>query len=213
MSYKIDLGQWGGIFAVPHSVVDNHIKLAGESQLKTLLYLLRYSGEDIDDSRLSKALNISAEEAANSVEFWIERGLIRSDNGALTPKGSEKANLSTVPAVLSEPEPPKKRATAPSRAQRPDPAFVSQRLVEDPLLSGLLEEAERTLKKPLSPGDTATLVMLYDTFGLPCDVIVLLMNALAECYHLGDGCLKNDALAISWWQKAANNTATTVSPN
>ena len=180
MSYKIDLGQWGGIFAVPHSVVDNHIKLAGEAQLKTLLYLLRHSGEDIDDTRLSKALNISADEVANAVEFWIERGLIRSDGEALTPQGSEKPTQPTATAALSEPEPPKKRATAPSRAQRPDPAFVSRRLSEDPLLAGLLEEAQRVLKKPLSSGDTATLVMLYDTFGLPCDVIAMLMNHLAE---------------------------------
>lgn len=180
MSYKIDLGQWGGIFAVPHSVVDNHIKLAGETQLKTLLYLLRYSGEEIDDTRLAKALNISADEAANAVEFWVERGLIRSDNGSLTPKGSEKSEQSAHPAALTEPEPPKKRATAPSRAQRPDSAFVVKRLNEDPLLAGLLEEAQRVLKKTLSPGDTATLVMLYDTFGLPCDVIAMLMNYLAQ---------------------------------
>lgn len=196
MSYKIDLGQWGGIFAVPHSVVDNHIKLAGESQLKTLLYLLRHSGEDIDDSMLSEALNISADEAANAVDFWIERGLIRSENGSLTPKGSDKPVQSAPPAALSKPEPPKKRSTAPSRAQRPDPAFVARRLNEDPLLAGLLQEAQRTLKKPLSHGDTATLVMLYDTFGLPCDVIAMLMNHLAQS---GNADMRTiERVAIRW---------------
>lgn len=196
MSYKIDLGQWGGIFAVPNSVVDNHIKLAGEAQLKTLLYLLRHSGEDIDDSVLSEALKISADEAANAVDFWIERGLIRSDNGSLTPKGSEKPIQSAPPAASLEPEPPKKRSTAPSRAQRPDPAFVARRLNEDPLLAGLLQEAQRTLKKPLSHGDTATLVMLYDTFGLPCDVIAMLMNHLAES---GNANMRNiERVGIRW---------------
>ena len=126
MSYKIDLGQWGGIFAVPNSVVDNHIKLAGESQLKTLLYLLRHSGEDIDDSVLSEALNISADEAANAVDFWIERGLIRSENGLLTPKGSEKPIQSAPPAASSEPEPSKKRSTAPSRGTETRSAVCSK---------------------------------------------------------------------------------------
>ena len=50
MSYTIDLGQWNSIFAVPASVVDNHIKLATEAQLKVLLYILRNSGTELDEA-------------------------------------------------------------------------------------------------------------------------------------------------------------------
>ena len=39
MAYRINLGQWNTIFAVPACVVDSHIKLATEAQLKVLLYL------------------------------------------------------------------------------------------------------------------------------------------------------------------------------
>lgn len=34
MNYKMNLGAWNSIFAVPCSVVDEHIKLAGAAQLK-----------------------------------------------------------------------------------------------------------------------------------------------------------------------------------
>ena len=44
MSYHINLGQWNSVFAVPASLVDQHIKLASEAQLKVLLYILRHSG-------------------------------------------------------------------------------------------------------------------------------------------------------------------------
>ena len=45
MSYKIDLGAWGSIFAVPTALVDSHIKLASGAQLKVLLYILRNNWE------------------------------------------------------------------------------------------------------------------------------------------------------------------------
>ena len=76
MSYTIDLGQWNSIFAVPASVVDNHIKLATEAQLKVLLYILRNSGTELDDDRISSALHIDPAEVKNAVDFWTERGLI-----------------------------------------------------------------------------------------------------------------------------------------
>lgn len=179
MSYQINLGQWKSIFAVPSSVVDQHIKIATEAQLKVLLYLLRHSDKEIGEESLCEALRLSKDEAANAVSFWIERKLLTVSSGALIPteESDRSATANTVEAVE---EKPKKPRTTISRARRPDPAFVAKLLKEDSYLAGLLEEAQTVLKKPLSPGDTATLVMLYDTFGLPCEVIAILLNYLAE---------------------------------
>lgn len=178
MPYHINLGQWNSVFAVPASVVDRHIKLATEPQLKVLLYLLRHSGEHIDDSVLSEALRISPEEVANAISFWVERELIVSGSDALIPPDT---GTPVAPSPVPEKEAQKSRThTAVSRAQRPDSMFVAKLLQEDPYLAGLLEEAQTVLKKPLSPGDTATLVMLYDTFGLPCEVIAMMIHYLAS---------------------------------
>ena len=179
MSYQINLGQWKSVFAVPSSLVDIHIKIASEAQLKVLLYLLRHSDEDLSAEQLSAALRLSAEEAENAVEFWIERGLLVKCGSVLTPGAPAEQPSAPKPAKV-EPEKPSKPHTTLSRAQRPDPMFVAKLLKEDACLAGLLEEAQTVLKKPLSPGDTATLVMLYDTFGLPCEVIALLLNYLAS---------------------------------
>lgn len=179
MYYQIDLGQWKSVFAVPASVVDLHIKIASEAQLKVLLYLLRHSDEELTDETLSQALRLSAEEVKNSVGFWIERGLLAVGDDTLTPSVS---SAKTDPPKRSETDTvtPKKPHTTVSRAHRPDTAFVSKLLKEDKNLAGLLEEAQTVMKKPLSPGDTSTLVMLYDSFGLPCEVIALMMNYLAS---------------------------------
>ena len=178
MSYQINLGQWKSVFAVPSSLVDQHIKIASEAQLKVILYLLRHSEEEISDEQLSKALRLSVEEVNNAVAFWIERELLMKQDQTLTPATAPQPETPAV--TTAEAEKPKKVHTAVSRARRPDSMFVSKLLKENPYLAGLLEEAQTVMKKPLSSGDTATLVMLYDSFGLPCEVIAMLLNYLAS---------------------------------
>lgn len=180
MTFSINLGVWGSVFAVPACVVDKHIKLASEAQLKVLLYILRHAEDENSADTLCAALKLSREEAENALSFWVERGVLTESNGVLEPaKATEKA-VSTEPVIPKPPEPVKKSHTTVSRARRPDSQFVAKLLKEDALLAGLLEEAQTVLKKPLSSGDTATLVMLYDTFGLPCEVIAMMMNYLAS---------------------------------
>ena len=182
MSYQITLGQWKSVFAVPSSVVDQHIKIASEAQLKALLYLLRHSDEELTDEQLAASLRLSEDEVRNAVDFWVERGLLSNNDNFLSP--STSSALEQTVAVAAQPqvdeEKPQKQHTAISRAQRPDPMFVSKLLQEDADLAGLMEEAQTVLQKPLSSGDTGTLVMLYDSFGLPCAVIALLLNYLAS---------------------------------
>jgi DnaD/phage-associated family protein len=183
MNYQINLGQWNMLFAVPSSVVDRHLKLASEAQLKVLLYILRHAGEGIDAAAIAAAVGIAPSEVDNAVSFWIERGLVRSGDDMLLPaedQPSSKAVQSppTDDAPEQKTEPPKR--TAVSRAVRPDTAFVTRRIGEDSVLAGLMEEAQSVLAKPLSPADAATLVMLHDTFGLPCAVLAMLLNYAAS---------------------------------
>lgn len=181
MPYQINLGQWKSVFAVPSSVVDQHIKIASESQLKVLLYLLRHSDKYLSDEQLSAALRLSEEEIRNAVDFWIERELLsKNDNVLVPPDTAQEQTIKPQAQHIAETEPAPKSHTAVSRPRRPDPAFVAKLLQEDKNLAGLMEEAQTVLQKPLSPGDTSTLVMLYDSFGIPCSVIALLLHYLAS---------------------------------
>ena len=206
MSYSIDLGQWNSIFAVPSAVVDKHIKLASEAQLKVLLYILRHSGETVDAETMERSLGISADEIRNAVDFWTERGLVKDSGTVLSPAEgvSATSDVKDAPAESeAKAEEPKKR-TALSRAVRPDSAFVSRLLAEDKSLVGLLEEAQSVMGKPLSSGDTATLVMLYDSFGLPCDVIAMLLNYTSS---IGSANMRTvERIGINW---ADNGVLTT----
>ena len=58
--------------------------------------------------------------------------------------------------------------------------------------------------KPISNGDTATLVMLHDTDGLPCDVLLMLIQ---YCHSIGkDNMRYIEKMAVGW----ASEEITTV---
>ena len=194
MSYKINLGVWGSVFAVPTALVDSHLKIATESQLKVLLYILRNSEKDNTADSISKALSVHPDEVKNAVDFWIERSVITSTDDCLSvaqPRddSTDKNNTETESVTKQKPR-------AMSRAQRPDPMFVAQRLTQDSSLAMLMDEAQIALSKPLSSGDTATLVMLHDTDGLPCEVLALLIN---YCVSIGKGNMRAiERMGINW---------------
>ncbi len=194
MSIHINLGQWNTIFAVPSALVDRHLKLSTEAQLKVLLYLLRHAGEELVASDVAAALGYAEDEVLNAVEFWTQRELLLSDGGEL----SSKASIQQQDDAPLSPEPTPHK-TAASRARRPDSSYVAALLSRDANLSGLLEEAQTALGKPLSPGDTATLVMLYDTFGLPCEVLAMLIHYAVDT---GSGNMRAiERMGISWSDK------------
>ncbi|MGN0452212.1 MAG: DnaD domain protein [Ruminococcus sp.] len=76
MSYKIDFGGWGSVFAVPTDAVDKGLKLASDSQLKVLLYILRHSSESLTDETVSEALSLHTEDVRDAVEYWAQKGLL-----------------------------------------------------------------------------------------------------------------------------------------
>ena len=208
MGYQINLGQWNSIFAVPTAVADRHLKLASEAQLKVLLYLLRHAGEDCPDEMVARAVGISADEVKNAADFWTERGLLTLREGALTPPDqSLSAPPATVPATVSVPanEAPAqpKKTTVISRAVRPDSAYVAKRMGEDKNLAGLVQEAEVATGKPLASADAATLTMLYDTLGPPCEVIAMLLNYLAETGRANMRTVER--IGIEWADKGVNS--------
>ncbi len=183
MSYKINLGAWGSVFAVPSALVDSHLKIATESQLKVLLYILRNSDADNSVDSISKAVSVHPDEVKNAVGFWVERGLVASTSDSLTFTQDINSEEKAIESVKVDEEPTKKPRQL-SRPQKPDHSFVAKRLYESKELSEFMDEVQLALANPISDADTATLIMLHDTDGLPCDVLMLLIN---YCVSIGKG--------------------------
>ena len=88
--YRIDLGAWNSVFAVPTVLVDRHLKLAGAVQLKALLWLLRHGGEPADEDTLSAALGVSRGDVADAMLYWESCGLIVKEDGGYPPRSPHR---------------------------------------------------------------------------------------------------------------------------
>ena len=183
MSYTINLGAWNSVFAVPCSVVDSGLKLAGSVQLKVLLWVLRHAGETFEAQDIADALGIDRADVGDAMLYWRENGLISVSGGELSPAAGQPLPVPSAPAVPASeekpkpaPEPPEAPRRLPSRPQKPDSEFVAKRMEESKEIACLMQSAQQILGRLLSGGDTATLLMIHDDFGLPCDVIAMLIQ-------------------------------------
>ena len=146
MRYRIDLGAWNSVFAVPTVLVDRHLKLAGAVQLKALLWLLRHGGEPADEDTLSAALGVSRGDVADAMLYWESCGLIVKEEGGYRPapraaEPEETEAPAAQPAAQAEPfRPASAPAILPARPQKPDNAFVAKRMQESAEIASLMQE-------------------------------------------------------------------------
>ncbi|MCI9272747.1 MAG: DnaD domain protein [Clostridiales bacterium] len=203
MSFTINLGHWNSVFAVPSSVVDQHIKLAGSAQLKVLLWVLRHAGEPFQTEDIASALSMHPADVTDAMQYWVETGLILSKEKTLLP--GEYTEPSAPPLSIDPKaesfsngniaEPPK-RLRPLSRSQKPDNTHVAKRIGEEPDLASMVQEAQMILGKTISNGDCATLLMLHDNDGLPVDVILMLLQYAVS---IGKPSMKYiEKVGISW---------------
>lgn len=200
MSVRINLGSWGSVFAVPSCIVDEHLKLASPQQLKVILFLLRNSEKSYTYKEIGDTLLIHEEDVKDCVTFWKERGVLTEFEGELVPDNSSVAEKAEPVTVSVEPEKTAQNInpvkTVVSRPQKPDIITAAQRVSSDENLQNMLAMVESILSKPLSSGDTSTLVMLYDTCGLPAEVIVTLVG---YCQSIGKGNMRTiERLGVKW---------------
>lgn len=186
MSYSINLGAWNSVFAVPCSVVDDNLKLAGAVQLKVLLWMLRHAGKPFETQDIAQALGIDRADIGDAMLYWQETGLICSEGTALMPAAAADAPPEQKnpfqPEIPQEVQPAaeEKPHHVLSRPQKPDSDFVAKRMNESTEIACLMQSAQEILGRLISGGESATLLMIHDDFGLPSDVIIMLLQYVAS---------------------------------
>lgn len=208
MSYNLNLGAWGSVFAVPSAVVDEHLKVASAPQLRVLLYLLKNNNISLDDASIGEALGMHPEDVKDAVSFWVDRKVLSVSGDELTPANAESefSSDAVTVATFTSAEVETKKAKRPvSRAVRPEPGYVIQRLGSDKELMMLMDETQRIFGRVISNSDAATLVMLHDTDGLPVDVIIMLLQ---YCMDNNKGNMRIvEKIGIEWGTEGINTVA------
>lgn len=167
MEYIVNPSVWASIFAVPTVVTDMHIKMASGQQLKVLLFVLRHNNEEYDISFLSKGVGMKEEDVKDAMQYWIENGIIQNKTDEVKP-------VELMPSVKTE----EKHVELPDLIPTYDQ--VVARTSESPELKCLFNEAQLKLGKTLGYDTQAKLLMIYDHYGLPIEVILTIIQYAAS---------------------------------
>lgn len=166
-----------GVFALPNAVADDCLSLASAEQLKVLLWFSRHQPQ-WDAAACAAQIGLSADECEGCLRFWIDKGLLAADNA---------------PTPAAEPAPVPQARPA---AVKPLLKEVIQYQKQHPEFSTLVEAASARLGKAIGHNDTATLLYLHDTVGLPMEVILM---EIAYAVSIGKGNMRYvEKLALDW---------------
>ena len=192
MDYRLNLGAWRKVFAVPSCVADeHHLKLATGTQIKVLLYMLAYPDLGIRDDNIASELGISREDVSDALLYWVNAGILANEGDEYYP--SSQSHAPAVPAVRVQPaasapadppvssmSTPEARAALASETQFP-PKVIAGAVNGDSAVKYLFETYQRLAGRPLKHSEQQTLMVLVEEVGLPCEVTMMLVE---YCFNI-----------------------------
>lgn len=161
------------VHVLPDAVAKKHLLFAGHLQLKVLLWFAVCADGEWDPAACAKALHKTPDAVSEALEYWIGAGVLLSDG--------ETAVSSSPQAEMTEPTPTAPLVTEPPPvavqplAVKPQMKDVLEKQKSCPEFSQLLQYVSARLGKPITNGNMETLLYLYDTAGIPAQVIMLVV--------------------------------------
>ena len=145
-----------------------------------MLWMLRHGGETVQPDLLAQALGMSLDSALDALDYWVQGGAAcRPGRRALPARRVRPRSQRTGLPPL--PEPGRRRNSCqPAPQAAPAKAGHTASCRPDGEVRGirfLMQEAENTLGKTLSPAMASTLLTICDDYGLPVVVVMLLHYA------------------------------------
>ncbi len=178
MDFSLNPANFINMFAVPASVADKHIKLAGEAQLKTLLFILRNGVENFDINTAMRVTGLNERDIEDSVLYWINNGIfVKNGESNIT----EKAKVEEKAVV---------KISKPTRNE------VAKRGMEDSSIAFMLQQAQIKFGRILKQNESSTLVWLYDNEGLSVSVILMIIEYAISEDRLTAGFIEQTA--VKW---------------
>lgn len=170
MKYRWNSSALTNVFVLPAAVTEQHIRLAGAAQLKVLMWFSHSGTGTFDAAACAAAIGLSAADCADAFQYWVETGVVLAE-------GEESVAAVSVVSVSETAEPKAEKApamvpVARPAAVKPQVSDVIKRQKNDGTFGRLLNEVSARLGRPITNADMATLLYLYDTAGLPAEVIL-----------------------------------------
>lgn len=186
MKYSVNPSELSSIFALPSSIVEDHIKLASEYQLKAIMIFVKYQNDENVIDIISKKLSLSEAEAAECLDYWVQRGVLTSDNSVVKAEKTSKTVLGSV------------------TTEKPTREEAVVRISECKELQYLTDVIQQKLSRPITTAEMKTLVWLVDCYGLPVPVIIMAVQYAIDSERLNFSYIEK--VCVDW----AKNDITTL---
>ncbi len=186
LDYRLNLGAWRKIFAVPMCVAEDHLKIASGTQIKVLLYMLAHSDLGLRADIIAEAVGVRTEDADDALLYWVNAGVLSNSGTEYYPSGNEMTCAAPQPAAPAVPagqelDSPKARALLGSETQCSAEA-VAAAIRGDDAVKCLFEMYEKLAGRPLQHSERQTLMVMVEEVGLPCEVTMMLVE---YCFDIG----------------------------
>lgn len=164
--YKINPSAYKGVFVIPADIAKRQLILAGEKQLKTIIYIFSKPAEFFDAADVANAVDISEDEAADAIAYWENLGYLMKaeDIVVFASEGKKEAE-----------KPPKKTVIGASPQAVPtrlNYSVICERIGESEEVRFLFSEAQIKLGRTIGTADQSSLLLLHDYYGLPVEIIL-----------------------------------------
>lgn len=163
MSYSVNPTVWGNMFGLPADIADKYLKMANEAQIKSILWIFRNMNTPIDAKTISKSIGKPVPAVEEALRYWASVGILNSE---VIPVAE------SVPTVSVAPK--KELPTIPDA--KPTYEQIKIRCKESPELELLFNEVQNIMGKTIGYEGECTLLMMHDHYGLPVEVIFMLVD-------------------------------------
>lgn len=182
MGYLINFEKYNKVFAVPSSLVEEHIKLASLLQIKVLLAVLKEG--KAEEEEIAKLLGERVAEISDALDFWAERGILKGE-GQPVPESEVTTGYRKITNVQS--------------VSKPTFTDALKRAEESEEIAQMLRMAQDVLGRTISSSELSSLIFYKDHYGLPEAVIIMLLGYSKSIGKMSFRYI--DKMALDWSEK------------
>jgi len=197
MEYKLNLGVWNSVFAVPSAVADNYIKLAGGNNLKVLLYVLRNAGLKMSAEEIGKATGVNSDDVRDGLLFWEQTGLLAVSDGEIIP-GDAGVRSARPHESPNKPVANLKKIEL-ERSPQFAPKEIARAVRDDVGMDFLFKECERIYGRTLKHTEQNSLMLITEETGIPAECTLMLVEYCASVNKATPAYMKT--IAVDWLER------------
>ncbi len=194
---RIKCDYFNGAVAVPTELIDKHLKLAPAASFKVLLFILRNPDGTADSKQIGICTGLNEADVSDCLDFWESNGVIEITEEKVSEEAfkSSLGNAKTVETVDLKEEKQDKKSGKGIKSlpfKKPTQRDIALRLSESPELEIIYNEAQEILGT-FGYDTQALLLMIYDFYGFPPEVIITLLQHQKNEGKLSSSSIKSRA--------------------